>query len=68
MSTFQSQLGLNTPTDNPTQRDGGSATVAAAQAGAAQGVEFQMWVAQQASSLAKLKIFNTMAKNVNDQQ
>lgn len=40
----------------------------AAQQGAAQAMEFQLWVSQQASSLAKLKIFNTMAKSVNDQQ
>lgn len=40
----------------------------AAQHGAAQAMEFQLWVSQQASSLAKLKIFNTMAKSINDQQ
>jgi hypothetical protein len=40
----------------------------AAQQGAAQAMEFQLWVSQQASSLAKLKIFNTMAKTINDQQ
>lgn len=40
----------------------------AAQQGAAQAMEFQLWVSQQASSLAKLKIFNTMAKSINDQQ
>lgn len=39
-----------------------------AQHGAAQAMEFQLWVSQQATSLAKLKIFNTMAKSVNDQQ
>lgn len=39
-----------------------------AQQGAAQAMEFQLWVSQQASSLAKLKIFNTMAKSINDQQ
>lgn len=39
-----------------------------AQQGAAQAMEFQLWVSQQATSLAKLKIFNTMAKSINDQQ
>jgi len=68
MSTFQSQLGQSYANENPTMRQGASPTVQAAQAGAAQAVEFQLWVSQQASSLAKLKIFNTMAKNVNDQQ
>jgi len=39
-----------------------------AQEGAASAAEFQLWVSQQATSLAKLKIFHTMAKSVNDQQ
>jgi hypothetical protein len=34
----------------------------------ANAVEFDMWVSKQATSLAKLKIFHTMAKQVNDQQ
>lgn len=41
---------------------------ASAQHGAQQAMEFQLWVSQQATSLAKLKIFNTMAKSINDQQ
>ncbi|AKU24955.1 hypothetical protein MJ904_08740 [Massilia sp. MB5] len=40
----------------------------AAQQGAAEAMEFQLWVSQQATSLAKLKVFNTMAKTINDQQ
>ncbi|QGZ42121.1 hypothetical protein IP92_05484 [Pseudoduganella flava] len=40
----------------------------AAQEAAAEGMQFQLWVAQQASALTKLKIFNSMAKSVNDQQ
>jgi hypothetical protein len=34
----------------------------------ADAVEFDMWASKQATSLAKLKIFHTMAKQVNDQQ
>jgi hypothetical protein len=40
----------------------------AAQQGAAQAMEFQLWVSQQGTSLAKLKVFNAMAKTINDQQ
>jgi len=41
---------------------------ASAQQGAHEAMEFQLWVSQQSTSLAKLKIFNTMAKSINDQQ
>lgn len=40
----------------------------AAQQEAADAMAFQLWVAQQASSLAKLKVFHSMAKQINDQQ
>ena len=40
----------------------------AAQQGSKEAMEFQLWVSQQAHQLAKLKIFHTMAKSVNDQQ
>ncbi|SFL98274.1 hypothetical protein [Rugamonas rubra] len=40
----------------------------AAQQGAADAMAFQLWVSQQATSLAKLKVFHSMAKQVNDQQ
>jgi hypothetical protein len=40
----------------------------AAQMGAAEAMEFQLWVSQQGTSLAKLKVFNAMAKSINDQQ
>ncbi len=70
MSTFQDQLSSSArPASNPYERDGTlNSTAMAAQAGAEHATEFQMWVSQQATSLAKLKIFSTMAKNVNDQQ
>lgn len=69
MSTYQSQLGGTRADQNPSMRQGsGNAMVASAQAGSAEAVEFQMWVSQQATSLAKLKVFSSMAKNVNDQQ
>lgn len=72
MASFLDQLtngGSSGDGRNPYQREGKlSPTVQAAQAGANQAVEFQMWVSQQATSLAKLKIFSTMAKNINDQQ
>lgn len=70
MTTFLDQLTSSTnAARNPYERDGGlNSTALAAQAGAQQANEFQMWVSQQATSLAKLKIFATMAKNVNDQQ
>lgn len=37
-----------------------------AKAGAAEAMEFQLWVSQQAHSLSKLKVFQEMAKKVND--
>lgn len=40
----------------------------AAQQASAQAMEFQLWVSQQGTSLAKLKVFNAMAKTINDQQ
>ncbi|MFC3374900.1 hypothetical protein ACFOLJ_03175 [Rugamonas sp. CCM 8940] len=40
----------------------------AAQQASADAIAFQLWVSQQATSLAKLKVFHTMAKQVNDQQ
>ncbi|HWW08235.1 hypothetical protein [Collimonas sp.] len=72
MSTFQSKIasgsnGYPAP-DNPGARSGGSAMIQGAQQGSAEAMEFQLWVSQQATSLAKLKIFNTMAKSINDQQ
>jgi len=70
MSTFQDQLTSSMHgARNPYERDGTlNPTVLGAQAGAERAVEFQLWVSQQATSLAKLKIFSTMAKSVNDQQ
>jgi hypothetical protein len=70
MNTFQDQLGSSMrPASNPYERDGVlNSTAMAAQAGMQQATEFQMWASQQATSLAKLKLFATMAKNVNDQQ
>jgi len=70
MSTFIDQL-VSSSGDgrNPYERDGTlNPSVLAAKAGAQRAVEFQMWVSEQATSLAKLKIFSTMAKNINDQQ
>ncbi|NRR30397.1 hypothetical protein HSX11_09355 [Oxalobacteraceae bacterium] len=46
----------------------GSPIGQSAQQEAADAMAFQLWVAQQASSLAKLKVFHSMAKQVNDQQ
>jgi hypothetical protein len=70
MATFQSQLGSGYASqDNPGLKQGTpNSMVSAAQQGSAQAMEFQLWVSQQATSLAKLKIFSTMAKSVNDQQ
>lgn len=70
MNTFQDQLGSSTrPTSNPYERDGVlNSTALAAKAGMQNATEFQMWASQQATSLARLKLFATMAKNVNDQQ
>lgn len=51
------------------RNDGGAGPLSkAARAGGQETMEFQLLVTQQASSLAKLKIFHTMAKQVNDQQ
>jgi hypothetical protein len=41
--------------------------VQVAQQGAQQAVEFQLWTAQQAMALSKLKVFASMAKSINDQ-
>lgn len=35
---------------------------------AEEAMDFQLWTSAQATSLAKLKVFHTMAKQVNDQQ
>lgn len=40
----------------------------AAKASAAEAMEFQLWVSEAAHSLTKIKLFHTMAKNINDQQ
>lgn len=70
MSTFQDAWSSSMRSaSNPYERDGVlNSTSMAIKAGAQQAVEFQVWASQQATSLAKLKIFATMAKNVNDQQ
>ncbi|MBP0597331.1 hypothetical protein J8I26_04395 [Herbaspirillum sp. LeCh32-8] len=69
MPTFQTQMGASQAAGNPSTRQGAAnASVQSAQAGSEQAMEFQLWVAQQATSLAKLKVFSTMAKNINDQQ
>ena len=39
-----------------------------AQQASDEAVQFQLWVANQATSLAKLKVFHAMAKQINDQQ
>lgn len=44
-----------------------SPTAKAAQDSAAEAAEFQLWVSKQGTSLSKLKVFHTMAKQVNDQ-
>jgi len=54
---------------NPYEREGVlNSTAMAAQAGMQQATEFQLWVSQQATAMAKLNIFAKLAKNVNDQQ
>ncbi|AYR24723.1 hypothetical protein RB25_07575 [Herbaspirillum rubrisubalbicans] len=69
MSTFQSQLDSAYQAQQGASRmDSANPMVQSAQQGSAEAIEFQLWVSQQATSLAKLKIFNSMAKNVNDQQ
>lgn len=70
MSTYQSQLdrGSQTQQGGGFRQDNPNPMVQAAQQGSVEAMEFQLWVSQQATSLAKLKIFSSMAKNVNDQQ
>jgi hypothetical protein len=69
MSTYQSQLDRGQAQQHAQYRqDSGNPMVQSAQQGSAEAMEFQLWVSQQATSLAKLKIFSAMAKNVNDQQ
>lgn len=69
MSTYQSQLDRGQAQQSVGFRqDSGNPMVQSAQQGSAEAMEFQLWVSQQATSLAKLKIFSAMAKSVNDQQ
>lgn len=69
MTTFQSKIANDySPQGNPGARSSGSPMVQGAEQGSADAMEFQLWVSQQATSLAKLKIFSTMAKSINDQQ
>jgi hypothetical protein len=42
--------------------------VGAIKGAASESMDFMAWTSAQASSLAKLKIFHTMAKQINDQQ
>jgi hypothetical protein len=49
--------GISNPT-NP--------AVASAKQSAAEAMAFQLWVAEQAHNLSKLKVFQEMAKKVND--
>lgn len=49
-------------------RNRDSSVAHAASASAAEAAEFELWVSEQATSLAKLKVFHSMAKSVNDQQ
>lgn len=70
MSSYQNGLGNgaagrpSNAMENTTKTSMGQA----AQQAAAEGMQFQLWVSQQATSLNKLKIYNTMAKSINDQQ
>lgn len=70
MSSYQNGFGNGANARPGSAMDKTAATPVgqAAQQGAAQAMEFQLWVSQQASSLNKLKIYNTMAKSINDQQ
>jgi len=65
MSTYQSNIssGQGGAGVNPSSSVGKSA-----QQGSQEAMEFQLWVSQQATMLNKLKIFNSMAKSINDQQ
>ncbi len=42
--------------------------VLAAQQAAKDSMAFQLWSAEQAEVLSRLKVFHTMAKSINDQQ
>jgi hypothetical protein len=42
--------------------------VQAAENGAQDAMEFQLWVAKQSAQLSRLKVFASMAKSINDQQ
>lgn len=42
--------------------------VADVKGSAEESMDFMLWTSAQATSLAKLKVFHTMAKQVNDQQ
>jgi hypothetical protein len=62
-NTVSSQVssGLQDKMANP------NTTIQMAQQSAQSAQEFSLWVTEQATTLAKMKVFATMAKNVNDQ-
>lgn len=60
VSSTQGASGFTGTSGDPVAQDMKQAAAAA--------VEFQIWVSKQATTLSKLKVFHTMAKQVNDQQ
>lgn len=54
--------------DNDPRFQGTSPIVKEVRQAVDEGMDFQLWVMAQAHALSKLKIFATMAKNVNEQQ
>jgi hypothetical protein len=69
MTSFSNGLSAGNTGNTPAaMKTNGNLTVQAAQEASKNAIEFQLWTSQQATSLAKLKIFSTMAKSVNDQQ
>lgn len=67
MTTYQQSIFTNQQKTDISQ---GSTNPLAkeAQAGAEDAMAFQLWVSEQSQALGRLKVFHTMAKQINDQQ
>jgi hypothetical protein len=70
MSTFQNPAAGSFQTQGSKIAAGkmNDPNVQTAESGAQDAMEFQLWVAKQASQLSRLKVFASMAKSINDQQ
>jgi len=69
MATFQSGLaGKNSSAGASLEDKANQPGVQSAQQASQHAMDFQLWVEEQAATLAKMKVFASMAKSINDQQ